>query len=129
MNGVSPPLSYDSESVDFIYGISIFTHLSEEMHIKWLDELHRVMAKGAILYLTSHGDSFRRKLTQEERNLYDCGKIVVRGKTIEGHRSFVAFQAPDYFKSLLANFEILEFIAGDKVSKKAQQDEWLLRKN
>ena len=129
VNGLSPPLAYDSESFDFIYGISIFTHLSEEMHKKWLDELYRVMAKGAILYLTSHGDSFRKKLTRDERNKYDRGKIVVRGKTHEGHRSFVAFQSPEYFKSLLSNFEILEFIAGDRLSKKAQQDEWILRKN
>jgi SAM-dependent methyltransferase len=128
-NEIEPPLAFEAASFDFIYGISIFTHLSEELHKSWLDELYRLMAKDAVLYLTTHGDSFRRKLTKKELALYDDDQIATRGNTIEGHRSYVAFQSPNYFKTLLNRFEILEFRPGSIDAVKPQQDEWILRKN
>lgn len=129
VNGLAPPLNYKDEMFNYIYGISIFTHLSKEMHSEWINELYRVLAKGGVLMLTSHGDSFMEKLTKTELETYLNGDIAIRGNTEEGHRSYVAFHPEKYFRDLVKNFEVLAFSPGEINALKPQQDVWVLRKN
>ena len=82
-NGINPPLSYESDFFDMIYGISIFTHLSEPNHKAWYDELIRVSRKGAILLLTTQGEATKAKMTETERQIFESGKIVIRGQVKE----------------------------------------------
>jgi SAM-dependent methyltransferase len=46
-----------SSSVDLLYGISIFTHLSEHNQHIWLSEIRRVLKPSAIAILTVHGEA------------------------------------------------------------------------
>jgi SAM-dependent methyltransferase len=48
----SPPADYASASFDFIYAISVFTHLDAPYQFQWLDELRRIATPGALLVLT-----------------------------------------------------------------------------
>jgi SAM-dependent methyltransferase len=50
-----PPLPYADDSFDFIYALSVFTHLPPEAQFAWLSELRRVLAPGGILLLTFLG--------------------------------------------------------------------------
>lgn len=50
-----PPTALPAGSFDLIYGISVFTHLREDVQRLWLAELHRLAAPGAVLLLTIHG--------------------------------------------------------------------------
>jgi len=47
-----PPTSYAPDTFDFIYAISVFTHLNEDYQFRWLEELQRIAQPGAILLLT-----------------------------------------------------------------------------
>jgi SAM-dependent methyltransferase len=51
-----PPTQFPDHTFDVIYGISIFTHLNFDDHIKWLKELHRILRPGGYLLFTIHGD-------------------------------------------------------------------------
>jgi SAM-dependent methyltransferase len=53
---LDPPLPLAAESIDLVYGISVFTHLSEPDQFKWLDELRRVTRPGGVLLFSLHGD-------------------------------------------------------------------------
>ncbi len=77
-NNLQPPLLYSNNMFDIIYGISIFTHLSESMHFAWFNELIRILKPGGILFFTMQGEAFRMKLSESEKNLFDAGKIVVK---------------------------------------------------
>ncbi|HEU4511184.1 MAG TPA: class I SAM-dependent methyltransferase [Pyrinomonadaceae bacterium] len=48
----TPPVDYPSETFDFIYAISVFTHLDEDYQFRWLEELSRIAKPGAIVLLT-----------------------------------------------------------------------------
>ena len=51
-----PPLAYADNSFDFVFGISVFTHLPEDMQFQWLEELRRVTEPGGV----RGGDHARR---------------------------------------------------------------------
>ncbi len=128
-NEVNPPLAYAEGVFDFIYGISIFTHLSEPNHTAWMAELARICKSGGVVFLTSHGPIFKRILTEEENKRYDQGQIVTRGKAFEGHRVYAAFHPPSYFRALLeVHFEVLEYSEGKEESWGINQDHWIVRK-
>jgi SAM-dependent methyltransferase len=54
-NGYMPPLSFDEGEFDFVYSLSIFSHLSAAKIAAWLGELARVTTRGGIVAVTFHG--------------------------------------------------------------------------
>ncbi len=44
-------------SVDLLYGISVFTHLSEYHQHRWLAEIRRVLRPGGLAIVTVHGEA------------------------------------------------------------------------
>jgi hypothetical protein len=71
---MSPPLPFAEASFDLIYGVSVFTHLRESMQLRWLEELSRVMKRGALLLTTIHGQTaidFSREPPSEYARLQD----------------------------------------------------------
>lgn len=129
VNQLEPPIEYNSYFFHIIYGISIFTHLSEPMHHAWKNELMRVLSPGGILLITTQGNAFRVKLNETELKQFDEGKLVVRGNVKEGHRTYSAFQPESYMKELFAELSIQEHIPGDASGSRPQQDLWIFKKS
>ena len=50
-----PPTDLPAGGFDLLIGISVFTHLAEDVQREWLGELRRLAAPGAILLMTVHG--------------------------------------------------------------------------
>lgn len=50
-----PPTEFPSGRFGLIYAISVFTHLPEEMELRWITELARVSKPGGVLLLSTHG--------------------------------------------------------------------------
>jgi hypothetical protein len=81
------------------------------------------------MLFTTHGDRFKTKLTDEEIVKYDEGKLIVRGMVKEGHRTFSAFQPPEYMKKLFRNARILEHInPAQEKGRAIPQDIWIIQK-
>jgi ubiquinone/menaquinone biosynthesis C-methylase UbiE len=128
-NNLNPPLSFDNASFDFIYGISIFTHLSKKNHDDWFDELNRVLKIGGIMLLTTQGEAYKAIMTDEEKLEFDKPQLVIRDNVVEGHRVFSAFQPPEFIKTLFeTQCEVLLHQAGQRESWGINQDLWILRK-
>lgn len=128
-NDLDPPTVYDDHTFDFIYGISIFTHLSEQKNIAWFEELIRISNVGAVLFLTTQGDAFLEKMTDKEKELYHKGEIVERGKVVEGHRVYSTFHPPAYMRNLFEKHtKVLRHIPGAKKEWGIAQDVWVLER-
>ncbi len=129
LNQLQPPTVFADAQFDFIYGISIFTHLSAPNHEAWFAELMRVSKPGGLLLLTTHGEVFCQKLTEQEQAQFKAGQLVVRGNVVEGHRVFAAFHPPSYMRSLFGTrAEVLQHIPGGPKNWGLEQDVWILRK-
>lgn len=129
LNSLSAQLPYHNNFMDIIYGISVLTHLSGQLHYDWYKELYRILKPGGIMLLTTQGDNFKIKLTHSEQDKYNDNKLIVRGTAKEGHRTYSAFQPGGFMRNLFSNAEILEHIETKPGSEKhLPQDIWIVRK-
>lgn len=55
VNATLPPLDFADNQFDFIYALSVFTHLREDEQFAWLSELRRVLKPNGILLLSFLG--------------------------------------------------------------------------
>lgn len=128
-NSLEADLPYDDNSIDVIYGLSILTHLSEQMHYDWVKELSRVLKPNGIMLLTTQGENFLPKMTDEERTQFDNQKLVVRGNVKEGHRTYSAFHPNKFMEKLFEKLEIIEhFESPPKNSQSFPQAVWIVKK-
>jgi ubiquinone/menaquinone biosynthesis C-methylase UbiE len=128
-NSLQPPMHYRDGQFDALLGISIFTHLSEEKHWDWINELARVLDTGGVAMLTTHGTAFKAKLTKKENEQFQSGALVQRANVIEGHRVYAAFQPAQFMHQLFAkDFHILAHYEGKTVSWGIEQDYWVVKK-
>ena len=127
-NNLQPPLEFGSNFFDVTYATSVFTHLSEEMHYAWFKELKRICKKDGIIFLTTHGDNCKPRLTEQELKTFEAGKLVVRGNVKEGHRTFAAYQPPQFMQELFKDVEVLEHVTREPVGNYIPQDVWIVRK-
>jgi ubiquinone/menaquinone biosynthesis C-methylase UbiE len=128
-NSLEAVLPYEDNFFGVIYGHSIITHLSEELHYAWFKELRRVLKPGGILYLTAQGDNYKVKLSASELKQYNAGELVVRGKVKEGHRTYSAFQPNSFMKKLFADVKIVEHVVfKPNPGAGIPQDIWIVKK-
>ena len=126
-NKLSPPLDYADEKFDFIYAISVFTHLTENLQDIWMKELARVLKNGGFLLITLHGKSRLFELEPEERRRFNSGQLVVKQFEVAGTNFCGAYHPEQYVRNRLAEgFDGLDFIP--QGARDANQDIFLLRK-
>jgi len=124
-NNLTPPLLMNSDYLDCLYNVSVFTHLSKEMHFSWINELSRIVRPGGVIILTTHGDLCRFKLLGYEKEKYDKGELVIRGNIKEGKKCFVAYHPPIFMRNeLLKDFHIVRHI-----TDLFYQDIWVIQNN
>jgi SAM-dependent methyltransferase len=125
-NGLEPPLPFGPLEFDFVYAMSVLTHLSEPMQYEWIAELERVTRPGGVIVVTVKGESFRSIILPHELPVWDSGNLVVRGGVEEGKRMYGAFHPERFMREkLLAGREILEHVPA--TSAHALQDFWVFR--
>ena len=128
-NELDPPLPFNDRQFDLVYGISIFTHLSEQKHWEWFNEHMRVLKPGGILFITTHGDITRSNLTSSEDAVYEKGELVVRSNVKEGHRMYVAYQPISFMHKLFKDkARVLKHVPGSKQPWGLSQDVWVVEK-
>jgi SAM-dependent methyltransferase len=128
-NELQPPLPLAADSIDGVYGLSIFAHLAAESHTTWAAELLRILKPGGVLVITVQGDRSKVKLMPSELEQYNKGLLVVRGFEKEGHRLYSAFQPPVFMRSLFSNYLVLQHIpGGERGGLDNMQDTWVLQK-
>jgi len=57
-NDPFPPTKFGPGTFDLIYALSVFSHLSEDAHRKWLAEFKRILVPGGVLIATTRGREF-----------------------------------------------------------------------
>ncbi len=127
-NSLAPPLAFDESSFDFVYALSVFTHLPESLQTVWIDELSRVLGPGGYLLMTTHGERYIDMLTPNEKETFAAGRLVVRYENVAGTNMCSAFHPQKYVREELINdFEIVDLVPGGARGN-LYQDIFLLQK-
>ncbi|MEW8017879.1 MAG: class I SAM-dependent methyltransferase [Candidatus Thiodiazotropha endolucinida] len=110
-NDALPPLHFDNSYFDFVYSISVFTHLPEDMQFRWLEELKRITKKGGYLLITTHGETLAPQDVQQV--LKDSGFYYATGVGTDGLPDFyqTSFHTEQYIRHHWGSyFEIVKFM-------------------
>ena len=127
VNGLEPPLAFDSDSFDLVYALSVFTHLPEATQRRWLEEFRRVLRPRGHLLLTTHGAAYRNRLHADERERFDAGELVVRRERLAGTNLCTTFHPESYVRNRLApELELIAFVP-EGATGNPHQDLVLLR--
>jgi len=102
-NGLAPPVAFEDASFDLVYALSVFTHLTEDLQLAWRDELRRVLRPGGFLLLTTHGQAYASRLTEDERARFDAGELVVRWGAVAGTNLCSAYHPERYLRETFAD--------------------------
>ncbi len=127
LNDLYPPLPLKNASVDVLYCISVFTHLSEDLFRAYVKDIYRSLKKGGILIVTLHGDRNSKLLLSSELKQYKKGKFVVRDGVEEGKRIFVSYHPKHFVLEAFKDFTLLKH---DTKTERIefQQDWWVFKK-
>ena len=119
---LEPPLDIPADSFDLIFGISVFTHLTEEMQHQWLAELRRITKPGGVLLMTVVGDVswFRNRFALEQfQSWKTTGFVDVGSDTIldnhigrTGYYRLVYHDAAYVLRQWKQHFRIVDLIPG-----------------
>jgi SAM-dependent methyltransferase len=127
-NTLAAKLDYEEEKFDFIYALSVFTHLPEDLADAWLKELRRVLKPDGYLYLTTHGAHYLATRTPAERAALARGELVVVASDSAGSNACATFHPEAYVREHWTRwFTVADFRPGH-AGIAAEQDAWLLRK-
>ena len=135
INRSNPPLIYSDEQFDLIYSVSVFIHLPESQQLMWIKDLSRVLRPGGYLLITTCGEAYFERLTQEEKERFRCGQLIVRCEKLAGSPSMyaacLAFHPVTYMTDKLAKgFEVIQFVPADpsRTGPQGDMDHYLLKK-
>jgi SAM-dependent methyltransferase len=128
VNELSPPTNYPDGEFDFIYALSVFTHLTEAEQTAWMGEFHRILRPGGYLLLTLHGSHYLFRLTQVERLRFLAGNLVTRHGNSSGTNLCNAFHPEPYVRERLTRgFEVADFVPKGARGN-PHQDLWLIKR-
>ena len=100
VNHLEPPLPYPDATMDLVYGLSVFTHLSASLQDAWMSELARVVRPGGLALITTQGSRYAADLDESDRARFAAGELVVRFAEAEGTNVCGAYHPESLVRSL-----------------------------
>ncbi len=127
-NQLAPPMSFPTQSFDFIYALSVFTHMPARLQVAWIEELRRILIPGGYLLLSTHGERYLDDLTREEQDQFRSGRLVVKYDDVAGSNTCGAYHPAAYVRAELSvGFDLLTHLP-EGARGNPHQDLYLLRK-
>ena len=113
LSNLNPPLPYQEQQFDFVYLISVFTHLSLETQKNWIREFKRILRKGGYLLVTLHGELYVRNTFEQHSGhfqTFNSAGYVEEGQiSVEGENYYRTFHRYDFVSNLFNEFEIIGY--------------------
>jgi SAM-dependent methyltransferase len=125
---IEPPLSLPVDRFDLIYAFSVFTHMTCRLQKAWGSHLAERLERGGLLVISTHGDAFRKDLSESERCRYDSAEIVIREPSLAGTNLCAAYHPASSVRELFPPWlEVVSHVA-QGARGNPPQDLWVLRR-
>jgi SAM-dependent methyltransferase len=128
VNPLQGALPYAPGTFDFIYSLSVLTHLTLAHEEFWMAELGRVLRPGGHLLVSTHGEWYLDRLSADDQATFRAGRRVTLAGESAGTNSCHTYHPEAYVRERLASgYEVVDFVPEGALGN-PQQDYWLLRK-
>ena len=126
VNRAEPPLPYEDDRFDFVYSLSVFTHLDERLQTAWIDELVRVLRPGGLLLTSLKTTVNEDVMDADDVERFERGELVVKRPEVSGRNDCAAFHPLAYIEREMArDLELLHVVPGG--ARDVRQDAVLFR--
>lgn len=128
LNTMQPPLPLQDNTVDFVYAVSVFTHLSEPLTRAWLGEIMRILKPGGVFWFSAHsGQKHLGTLTPHQLAALARGEFVAIDSKHDGSQMYTGIHCPPLMRQWIAaaGAELLEH---QPEGNQSYQDAWIVRK-
>jgi len=106
-----PPTDCPRGSFDFIYGLSVFSHLDLPRQLLWLAELQRILRPDGLLLLTIHGrvarDLVEGTITEQEKREFDATGFLFVSNIADN-------VLPDWYQTAIYREDFARFVFGSR---------------
>jgi len=112
-NDLAPPLLFENDYFDLILARSVFTHLDRDLQLAWIQELHRIIKPGGILYFTTHSGAATQRIGRTLIHRFNTEGFVSQNSDIQGDNKCSVYQTNEWvFHNLAKGFSIVDYIPG-----------------
>ena len=74
-NDVEPPLPFEDGQFQYVFVYSVFSHFAEAMHLRWLEELRRIIKPGGAAAISVRGRNFIKSLREMRKSAPDVKSL------------------------------------------------------
>jgi SAM-dependent methyltransferase len=113
--GLDPPTPYPDEFFDFVYGVSVFTHLGLGRQKAWAREMVRILRPGGHLFVTFHGAYYHEtffKQVPHGREVFERDGYLTVAESEEGSNRCAVLHDPAFLARLFRPLRLMKHIEG-----------------
>jgi SAM-dependent methyltransferase len=103
----APPLPYENEYFDFVYAVSVFTHIQHDDTPAWVEELRRIIRPGGALIVTVFEANQYLPLAPRELDAVENGPGYYEWGSSDVTERFI-FMTPEKLRDTWRSFDVLE---------------------
>lgn len=108
LNRLAAPLPFAAESFDFIYLLSVFTHLTILEQLRLVSEFRRVLRAGGYVYVTFHGEYFYPTMfpmVEGGEATFQKDGFLIKHQDLEGRNDCWTLHKPERLSAIFEGFE------------------------
>ena len=110
-NLIGEAIPFDDKSFDYIYLISVFTHLTLEEQKRLVEEFRRLLRPGGYVYVSFHGEYFYPTMfarLDDAEKIFERDGFLIEKQQLEGSNDCFTLHSPESLVRLFAGFELLK---------------------
>jgi SAM-dependent methyltransferase len=123
-NGSEPPIATEDGSMDFVYCLSVFSHLPDSQARLWLADLARVIRPGGILLITTHGTGALETIAGSKRHQEMFALTPDRAWEISAQLNGVGYVLEPYVQTVVDLARTADGYGNCFVGESHIRDEW-----
>jgi SAM-dependent methyltransferase len=124
LNGAAPPIATGDASMDFVYCLSVFSHLPDDQARVWFVELARVIRPGGILLITTHGTGALETIAGSTRHQEMFTLTADRAREISAQLEGAGYVLEAYQQAVVDLAQAADGYGNCFVSERHVRDEW-----
>jgi len=107
VNRFGEEIPFESGSLDYVYLLSVFTHLTVAEQKRLVGEFRRILRPGGYVYVTFHGEYFLPDLlpkVEGRAEIFGREGFLIHQEDLEGRNDCWTLHSPGFLSSLFEGF-------------------------